>query len=399
MSRFPSLVSPFSRSVISPFGLFLAFMFPAIACGSGHGGNQMTAPQAPNITTEPSNQSTRVGQTATFSVVASGSAPLSYQWSKNGAAISEATGSSYITPVAVLADNGATFAVTVSNSVGSVGSNAASLAVGPRAPQMGDWRFQGVDLPGPDSLSAAFNILVAQTETYTNQIGTPLMIGAAPGICYPGIADDCSWNIAAYSVPTGVSGMKTVFQTDAFTNLESDLDALNNPNIVITGLDLEAANQCFAVSSLQTSQAGGFTFVRQWVAPSDVQAVATQLGQESRVITALSFNAGQVYVLSYSWQSDTTTIYEVTVVSATGDTFVTQAMNLAAQGYIVTAMGGDPTDGLLLVGTRVQGDTIARPVDYVDYQGLHGSLPANIQTLSRDIFASNPNSEIWINEQ
>lgn len=51
------------------------------------------------------------------------------------------------------------------------------------------------------------------------------------------------------------------------------------------------------------------------------------------------------------------------------------------------------------VGTRVKGDTMARPADYEDYQGGHGSLPANIQPLSWEIFATNPNSNVWINEQ
>ena len=45
------------------------------------------APVAPSITTQPANQTVTAGQTATFSVVASGTAPLSYQWQKNGAAI------------------------------------------------------------------------------------------------------------------------------------------------------------------------------------------------------------------------------------------------------------------------------------------------------------------------
>lgn len=57
--------------------------------------------------------------------------------------------------------------------------------------------------------------------------------------------------------------MTTVYQADIFTSLENDLDALNSPNIVITGLDLESDNQCFAVSSLQLSQPGGFNLTRQ----------------------------------------------------------------------------------------------------------------------------------------
>jgi mono/diheme cytochrome c family protein len=87
------------------------------------------APTAPTITTQPASRSVTAGQTATFSVAASGTAPLAYQWQKNGANISGATGASYTTPATVLADNGATFRVLISNSVGSVTSASATLAV------------------------------------------------------------------------------------------------------------------------------------------------------------------------------------------------------------------------------------------------------------------------------
>ncbi len=49
-----------------------------------------SAPVAPTITTQPANQTVAAGQTATFSVVATGTAPLTYQWQKNGSAISGA---------------------------------------------------------------------------------------------------------------------------------------------------------------------------------------------------------------------------------------------------------------------------------------------------------------------
>jgi hypothetical protein len=87
------------------------------------------AAPAPAITSEPSDASIRTGQAATFSVVASGSAPLSYQWRKNGTAIAGATSASHTTPAATTADNGATFAVVVSNSVGSAASRSAKLNV------------------------------------------------------------------------------------------------------------------------------------------------------------------------------------------------------------------------------------------------------------------------------
>ncbi len=87
------------------------------------------APVAPTITAQPANQSVAVGQTATFSVTATGTAPLSYQWQKNGTAIGGATSASYTTPVTTLADSGEQFSVTVSNVVGNMPSSTATLTV------------------------------------------------------------------------------------------------------------------------------------------------------------------------------------------------------------------------------------------------------------------------------
>jgi hypothetical protein len=84
---------------------------------------------APSISTQPANQAVTIGQTATFSVVAAGTAPLTYQWQKSGANISGATSPSYTTPATVSTDSGATFRVVVTNSVNSITSNSATLTV------------------------------------------------------------------------------------------------------------------------------------------------------------------------------------------------------------------------------------------------------------------------------
>ena len=70
-----------------------------------------------------------LGQTATFSVSASGSAPLQYQWQKGTTAIAGATASSYTTPAATPADDASIFQVVVANAAGSVTSNSATLTV------------------------------------------------------------------------------------------------------------------------------------------------------------------------------------------------------------------------------------------------------------------------------
>jgi len=83
------------------------------------------------IATQPVNQSVAVGLAATFSVMATGTAPLTYQWQKNNANISGATSASYTTPPTVSGDNGATFRVVVTNSAGIAMSNSATLTVNP----------------------------------------------------------------------------------------------------------------------------------------------------------------------------------------------------------------------------------------------------------------------------
>jgi hypothetical protein len=79
--------------------------------------------------TQPADQSVQEGETATFSVVAEGTEPLSYQWERDGVEIAGATNPSYTTPAATLADDGALFRVVVTNSVGSVTSAEALLTV------------------------------------------------------------------------------------------------------------------------------------------------------------------------------------------------------------------------------------------------------------------------------
>jgi Abnormal spindle-like microcephaly-assoc'd, ASPM-SPD-2-Hydin/Fibronectin type III domain/Immunoglobulin I-set domain len=85
--------------------------------------------QAPSITTEPASRTVTAGQTATFSVAATGTAPLTYQWRQNGSVISGARSSSYTTPATTTSENATKFTVVVSDNAGSATSSAAILTV------------------------------------------------------------------------------------------------------------------------------------------------------------------------------------------------------------------------------------------------------------------------------
>ena len=88
----------------------------------------VVAATAPTITSQPSASSVAVGSAASLSVVAGGTAPLSYQWRKDGVAISGATSSTYTIASTKNSDAGS-YTVVVTNSAGSVTSNSTVLTV------------------------------------------------------------------------------------------------------------------------------------------------------------------------------------------------------------------------------------------------------------------------------
>jgi len=90
---------------------------------------QVNVPLPPSLTSQPQNLAVPLGQAATFSVVASGTGTLTYQWQKDSVTISGATEASYTSPATTAADSGSNYTVVVSNIAGSVTSDAAVLSV------------------------------------------------------------------------------------------------------------------------------------------------------------------------------------------------------------------------------------------------------------------------------
>jgi hypothetical protein len=96
--------------------------------GGGGGGGGGEVDTAPEILSQPVSVAVNPGATASFSVWASGAAPLSYQWSKDGAPIGGATSASYPISSAGSADVGS-YQVVVTNALGTATSQAASLTL------------------------------------------------------------------------------------------------------------------------------------------------------------------------------------------------------------------------------------------------------------------------------
>ena len=82
----------------------------------------------PSLTYQPGERTRSIGQSSTFTVVATGTQPFSYQWRKDGSPIPGATSQSYVVSNIQYSDAGA-YTVVVSNIAGSATSSPATLTV------------------------------------------------------------------------------------------------------------------------------------------------------------------------------------------------------------------------------------------------------------------------------
>ena len=169
---------------------------------SSVGGQLSNLVSAPVFVLQPSAASVAAGGSVTFSVSVSGTAPLDYQWRKDGGAIFGATNSTFSLSGVRLADAGS-YSVAVSNLVGAVSSREAILTV---------------TIPNPGrliNLSVLTDIATASDDFTLGYVvgggGTagakPLVIRAAgPSLAafgVPGTLDDPKFELFAGTTKTG----------------------------------------------------------------------------------------------------------------------------------------------------------------------------------------------------
>ena len=215
------------------------------------------AASAPAITTQPADQSIHAGQTATFTVVATGSAPLSYQWRRNGTAIPGATSASYTTPSQGTSDNGATFSVVISNGTGNVTSRAARLTVTAAA-----------SAPAITTQPADQSIHAGQTATFT-----VVATGSAPlsyqwrrnGTTIPGATS------ASYTTPSqGTSDNGATFSV-VISNGTGNVTSRAARLTVTAAASAPAITTQPADQSIHAGQTATFTVVATGSAPLSYQ--------------------------------------------------------------------------------------------------------------------------------
>ena len=260
-----------------------------------------SAAVAPSITSQPTNKTVTAGQTATFVVTANGTAPLSYQWKKNGTNISGATSASYTTPATTTGDSGSSFTVTVSNTTGSVTSNAATLTVSPAA-------------VAPAITTQPSNQTVTAGQTATFMVAAT---GTAP-LSY-------QWKKNGTNI-SGATG--STYTTPATTTGDSG----SSFTVVVSNT---AGSIASGTATLTVNPAP--------VAPTVVTQPSNQTVTAGQTAT-FSVTAGGSAPLSYQWKKNGTAI-----AGATSSTYTTPATTTADSGAVfnvtITNTAGSVTSG------------------------------------------------------
>lgn len=223
---------------------------------SGGGGGQTATTTAPVIATQPQGMTVDDGQAVSFGVNALSTAPMTYQWKRNGVNISGATAARYELMPAQLADNGAEFSVAVTNSAGTVNSSAASLQVRPVAPNF-------VTSPGAQTVLAGTQATVSVVAKGTAPLrfqwtrnGTP--IAGATDTSYTTPATTMSDSGAAYSVSV-TNDQGTIFSLPVL------LQVTPVPNAVaITAQPQNVSTAEGTVVSFSVTASGTGPFDYQW---------------------------------------------------------------------------------------------------------------------------------------
>jgi hypothetical protein len=326
----------------------------------------LTVTTAPTITTPPASQTVTAGQTASFSVVAAGIGPLTYQWYKGGAAIAGATSTTYATPATVIGDSGSLFTVTVTNAGGSVTSAPATLTVD-TAPTI---TSQPVSQTVTAGQTAAFSVTAAGTGPLTYQwYKNGTAIGGATS--------------TTYTTPATVSGdsgsLFTVTVTNAVGTATSTPATLtvNSPPTITTPPANETVN-AGQTASFSVTASGTGTLTYQWYKNGTAISGATSTTYTTPA--TVSGDSGSHFTVSVTNSSGTVTSAPATLTVNSAPTITTPPASITVTvgqtaSFSVTASGTAPlTYQWYKNGTAIAGATSTTYTTPATVAGDSGSL-------------------------
>lgn len=280
------------------------------------------ATNPPSITTQPTSRTVTNGGTTTFTVVASGSGTLRYQWRTNGVSVTGATNST-LALSSITTNHAGSYGVVITNSYGSITSSTATLTV--LVPPSITTQPSGQTVTA--GTSASFNVVAAGTATlgYRWRKNGTFITGA---------------NSATYTLPsaiTGDAGSYTVVVTNSAGSITSSVATLTvNSAPVAPSISTQPANQTGTVGGsvmLTVVASGTATLAYQW--QHEGSNVATGTNASLTLISLTTNDAGNYQVVvTNSAGSATSSVASVTVNPAP------EAPGITSQPESVTVMSG-----------------------------------------------------------
>jgi len=212
---------------------------------------------APTITTQPTSQTVTAGANVSFTVAASGTAPLSYQWRLNGANIGGATSATLSLTSVTTGQSGGSYSCVVSNSAGTATSSGAALTVNP-APVAPSFTTQ----PVSQTVTAGANVSFTVAASGTAPLSYQWRLNGA------NIGGATSATLSLTSVTTGQSGgsYSCVVSNVAGTATSSAATLTVNPAVIAPTITTQPANQ-----SMTAGANVSFTVVASGTAPLSYQ--------------------------------------------------------------------------------------------------------------------------------
>jgi DNA/RNA endonuclease G (NUC1) len=172
---------------------------------------------APVITTQPVSRTAVTAENAGFTVVATGTAPLAYQWRKDGAPLADAGNISGATTASLLitgvtAANGGSYDVVITNPLGAVTSSLATLLVNPPPPSTVFWDFGATGSPTALPSSGLSADITGGLLTRANNNGTTDLLTTVSASTGSGASGAFNAGAATVNGPTLNLATSTYFE-------------------------------------------------------------------------------------------------------------------------------------------------------------------------------------------
>ncbi len=373
----------------------------------------------PAITAQPLSRTNIAGTDALFSVSATGTPPLGYQWQFNNANIAGATSASY-TVTGAQTNNAGGYTVIVTNIAGSVTSTVATLTIwvppaitaqplsrtniaGTDAiffasatgtqPLGYQWQFNGTDIGGATGTSLTLN--AAQTNAAGNYC---VVITNVAGVATSTVATLTIWVPPAItSQPlsrTNIAGTDATFAVSAsgtpplgyqwqFNN--ANITGATGPSLTITGAQSSnAGSYSVIVANVAGSTTSAVAVLTIWVPPSITSQPQSQTNFNG-TDTTFSVQAAGTQPLGYQWQYNGTSMAGATTTSLTLSAVHTNDMGNYT--VVVTNVAGTITSAVATLTIWVPPAITSQPQSRTNLAGTDatfnatatGTLPLNYQ--------------------